>query len=76
MGPGRRCIGRSAPTETGGAAVTAGTLDGVTNPLRNPSGEPNLRGRILAALVIVGLVVLTAPLVVLPVLRAVGRLVF
>ena len=34
--------------------------------LQDRRGEPNLRTRALAALVIVGLIVLTAPLVVLP----------
>jgi len=35
--------------------------------LQGRQGRPNLRTRLLAALVVVGLVVLTAPLVVLPV---------
>lgn len=34
--------------------------------LQDRRGEPNLRTRMLAALVVVGMVVLTAPLVVIP----------
>ena len=37
--------------------------------LQDRRGQPNLRTRLLAGLVVVGMVVLTAPLVVLPVLR-------
>ena len=37
--------------------------------LQDRRGEPNLRTRALAGLVVLGMVVLTAPLVVLPVLR-------
>jgi hypothetical protein len=37
--------------------------------LQDRRGGPNLRTRALAGLVVLGLVVLTAPLVVLPVLR-------
>ncbi|HET6816718.1 MAG TPA: hypothetical protein VFH66_05780 [Mycobacteriales bacterium] len=37
--------------------------------LQDRSGEPNLRTRALAGLVVLGMVVLTAPLVVLPILR-------
>ncbi|MBV9098428.1 MAG: hypothetical protein JO079_10255 [Frankiaceae bacterium] len=37
--------------------------------LQNRRGAPNLRARVLAALVIAGLLVLTAPLVVLPIVR-------
>lgn len=44
--------------------------------LRDVEGGPSLRSRLLAALVVVGLVVLTAPLVVLPVAAAVSRLLF
>jgi hypothetical protein len=43
--------------------------------LQNPRGEPSLRTRALAALVIVGLVVLTAPLVVLPLVHWLARFV-
>lgn len=37
--------------------------------LQNGRGEPNLRTRVLAALVILGLLVLTAPLIVLPIVH-------
>ncbi len=43
--------------------------------LQDRRGEPNLRTRVLAALVVVGLVVLTAPLVVLPLAHWVARIV-
>jgi len=43
--------------------------------LQDRRGEPNLRTRALAALVILGLVVLTAPLVMLPLLHWIARLV-
>ncbi len=36
--------------------------------LRRPDGSPSLGVRLLAALVVLGLVVLTAPLVITPVL--------
>ena len=36
--------------------------------LQDRRGDPNLRTRVLAAVVVLGLVVLTAPLVVLPVI--------
>jgi len=42
--------------------------------LQDRRGEPNLRTRALAALVVLGLVVLTAPLVVLPIARWVARI--
>ena len=45
-------------------------------PLRDRSGAPNLRARVLAALVLLGLLVLTAPIVVVPILRALSGLVF
>jgi hypothetical protein len=35
--------------------------------LQDRRGQPNLRSRTLAAMVIVGMIVLTAPLVVIPV---------
>jgi hypothetical protein len=38
--------------------------------LRGPRGEVTLRVRIAALLVVVGLIVLTAPVIVLPVVRA------
>jgi hypothetical protein len=41
--------------------------------LQNRRGEPNLRTRLLAALVILGLLVLTAPLIVLPVVQWLAR---
>src|SRR4051794_13648191 len=43
--------------------------------LQDRRGEPNLRTRLLAGLVIVGLVVLTAPLVVIPIAHWIARLV-
>jgi len=46
----------------------------VLGRLQDSRGEPNLRTRVLAALVIVGLVVLTAPLVVLPLVHLLARL--
>jgi len=42
--------------------------------LQNRRGQPNLRTRLLAALIIVGLVVFTAPLVMLPVIHLLARL--
>lgn len=42
--------------------------------LQNGRGEPNLRTRVLAALVILGLLVLTAPLVVLPLAHLLARI--
>jgi hypothetical protein len=42
--------------------------------LQDRRGDPNLRTRTLAALVVVGLLVLTAPLIVIPVASWVGRL--
>ena len=42
--------------------------------LRDPRGGPNLRVRVLALLVVIDLVVITAPLVVLPLLRAAADL--
>ena len=47
----------------GGAAAYC---HGMLGQLQNQRGEPGLRTRALAALVIVGLVVLTAPIVVIP----------
>jgi hypothetical protein len=41
--------------------------------LQDRRGEPNLRTRALAGLVVVGLVVLTAPLVVLPIAHWVAQ---
>lgn len=38
--------------------------------LRGPGGGPSLTVRLVALLVVVGLIVLTAPLFVVPVLRA------
>jgi hypothetical protein len=37
--------------------------------LQDPKGAPRLRVRALAALVILGLVVLTAPLIVIPIVN-------
>jgi hypothetical protein len=42
--------------------------------LQDRRGEPNLRTRVLAALVVIGMVVLTAPLVVIPVGHWIARL--
>jgi len=42
--------------------------------LQNQRGQPNLRTRALAALVIVGLLVLTAPLIVLPLVHLLARI--
>lgn len=42
--------------------------------LQNHRGRPNLRTRALAALVIVGLIVLTAPLIVLPLVHLLARI--
>jgi hypothetical protein len=42
--------------------------------LQNGRGQPNLRTRLLAALVILGLVVLTAPLIVLPLVHLLARI--
>jgi hypothetical protein len=42
--------------------------------LQNRRGDPNLRVRVLAALVVLGLVVLTAPLVVLPIAHWLARI--
>ncbi len=44
--------------------------------LRNSSGEPNLGTRLVALLVLVGLLVLTAPVALLPALAALHRLLF
>ena len=44
--------------------------------LRNPEGGPALRVRLVAALVLLGLVVLTAPVVVVPLLRWLAGLLF
>jgi hypothetical protein len=43
--------------------------------LQDRQGQPNLRTRVLAALVIVGMLVLTAPLVVLPLLHLLARII-
>ena len=48
----------------------------MVGPLRNRAGEPNLRTRLVAALVIAGMVLLTAPVVVIPVVRFLARSVF
>ena len=45
----------------------------VLGRLQDRRGEPNLRTRALAALVIVGMVVLTAPLVVVPLVGWLSR---
>jgi hypothetical protein len=41
--------------------------------LRGPAGQPALRTRAFALLVVVGLIILTAPVVVLPVARAIAH---
>ena len=43
--------------------------------LQDRRGEPKLSTRVLAALVILGMVVLTAPLVVFPIAHWIARLV-
>ena len=43
--------------------------------LQDRTGSPNLRTRVLAACVIIGLVVLTAPLAVLPLVHWLARFV-
>ena len=47
----------------------------VLGRLQNAHGEPSLRTRALAALVVMGLLVLTAPLVVLPLAHWLARFV-
>ncbi|MDQ1683789.1 MAG: hypothetical protein QOC82_526 [Frankiaceae bacterium] len=42
--------------------------------LQDRRGEPKLRTRVLAALVVVGMVALTAPLVVLPIVAWLARI--
>ena len=42
--------------------------------LQNRRGQPNLRTRVLAALVVLGLIVLTAPLIVLPLVHLLARI--
>ena len=42
--------------------------------LQDRTGSPNLRTRLLAAAVVVGLIVLTAPLAVLPVVHWLAQL--
>src|SRR3954469_9462096 len=44
--------------------------------LRDVRGEPALPTRLLALLVVIGLVVLTAPLIVLPVAHAIAQVLF
>lgn len=39
--------------------------------LRDRSGRPNMRARLIAALVVIGLVLITAPIVIVPLLRAI-----
>jgi hypothetical protein len=45
----------------------------VLGRLQDRAGSPNLRTRVLAACVIVGMVVLTAPLAVLPLVHWLAR---
>ena len=42
----------------------------VLGNMRGPSGDPNARIRLIALLVVIGLVVLTAPVVLIPILDA------
>jgi hypothetical protein len=51
------------------SAAARRTVPGVLGRLQDTRGEPSLRTRAMAALVILGLVVLTAPLVVIPIAR-------
>ena len=39
--------------------------------MRGPGGDPNARTRLIAILVVVGLVLLTAPVVLVPLLRSI-----
>ena len=55
------------------AAPSAAYSRRMLSRLRDSRGEPSLRTRALALLVILGMVVLTAPVVVLPVVRALVR---
>lgn len=48
---------------------TAAYAPAMLGRLQDRRGEPNLRTRALAGLVVLGMLVLTAPLVVLPVLH-------
>ena len=46
---------------------------GMLGRLQDRTGSPNLRTRVLAACVIIGLIVLTAPLAVLPLVHWLAR---
>jgi uncharacterized membrane protein len=48
----------------------------VLKSLRNRTGEPGMHTRVVAAVVLIGLVILTAPIVVVPVIGALLRAVF
>ena len=58
------------PGETETRSTGRPYASGVLSDLRNPDGGPSLRVRFLALLVVVGLVALTAPLLVVPAVRA------
>ena len=55
--------------------LVAAYAPGMLGRLQNRRGEPTLRIRLLAGLVVVGLIVLTAPLIVLPIAHWIARLV-
>lgn len=44
--------------------------------LRDRTGRPNIRAQVIAALVVVGLVLLTAPTVLVPVIGALWNFLF
>jgi hypothetical protein len=54
-----------AASGAGGCAYAPSMLPA----LRDPRGKPSLEVRLLAGLVVLGMVVLTAPLVVVPAIR-------
>lgn len=45
------------------------TVGGMLTRLRDPSGGPSLRVRLVSLLVVLGLVLITAPLVVVPLMH-------
>jgi len=54
---------------SGQASAASAYAPTMLGRLQDRSGSPNLRTRVLAAAVIIGLIVLTAPLAVLPVVH-------
>ena len=72
---------KSIPVESNPLKIFSGQASGpsayapaMLGRLQDRSGSPNLRTRLLAAAVVVGLIVLTAPLAVLPVVHWVARI--